>query len=295
MKIGVIVGRFQASGIHDGYRQLFQEVEKESDQTVIFIGSVEKPPSRMNPLPFEARKNLLRDAGFMGDILPLHDMNTNEKWSHNLDGILGGLYPNDSITLFGSRDSGCCLHYKGRFPTKVVDTKGTFSSTLNREVTGMVKWNQLRSPEAAAIWTTQRQHTKVYPTIDCAIYDQGMLLLIRKRGEPNWRFPGGFADPRDTSFEHTVRREVAEECGIEITPPIYVGSKRIDDWRYRGEADKIITSFFTATKMFGVPTAGDDAQEVLLHNPAGIEGNLMAEHRPLLEMLRNFEREHNQR
>jgi bifunctional NMN adenylyltransferase/nudix hydrolase len=287
MKIGVIVGRFQTSIIHDGYLQLFKEVRENSDQVVIFIGSVEKPPSRMNPLPFEARKSLLIRAGFVGEVLPLHDANGDLKWSQRLDGILEGLYPGHDIILYGSRDSGCCQHYKGRYPTKVVETKDAFSSTLNREVIGMIRWDQLRSLESAAIWTTQRQYNKVYPTVDCAIWDQGMLLLIRKRDENLWRFPGGFVDPKDTSLEHTVRREVREECGdIEVTDPVYVGSRLVDDWRYKGESDKIMTSLFVAQKMFGVPKAGDDAKECLLFNPQGLA--LVPEHKPLIEMLQAY-------
>jgi len=285
MKIGVIVGRFQASIIHDGYLQLFKEVHEKSDQVVIFVGSVEKPPSKMNPLSFEARKAILIRSGFIGTILPLPDANGNEKWSQRLDGILDGLYPNHDIVLYGSRDSGCCQYYQGRYKIQVVETKGVYSSTAYREMIGKEKWNPGLSGPEAVIWTTQQQFSKAYPTVDCIIYDQGMILLIRKRGENLWRFPGGFVSPEDTSLEHAIRREVREECGdIEITDPIYLGSHRVNDWRYFGESDKILTSLFMAQKMFGIPKAGDDAFEILLHVPEGIEFNLMPEHRPLLEI-----------
>lgn len=86
------------------------------------------------------------------------------------------------------------------------------------------------------------------------------VLLIQKPGETTWRFPGGFVDPTDISAEFAATREAHEEVGrIEIGPPRYICSKRIDDPRYRDSPHKIITSFYEAVYQWGKETPGDDA------------------------------------
>ena len=73
--------------------------------------------------------------------------------------------------------------------------------------------------------------------------------------------PGGFADPADESYETAAARELQEECGaLETTPMQYLGSVKIDDWRYRGETDKILSLLFTATLRSGKPQANDDLE-----------------------------------
>ncbi len=42
----------------------------------------------------------------------------------------------------------------------------------------------------------------------------------------------------------------------------YEKSFRVDDWRYRSEADKIITSLFSTDFISGDPTGSDDIAEV---------------------------------
>ncbi|MDO8504789.1 MAG: NUDIX domain-containing protein, partial [Candidatus Liptonbacteria bacterium] len=66
----------------------------------------------------------------------------------------------------------------------------------------------------------------------------------------------------DPSLEAACRREVGEETGVEIDGMEYVGSFRIDDWRYRGREDKMLSAFFAATYIFGHPKAEDDIEEV---------------------------------
>ena len=52
-----------------------------------------------------------------------------------------------------------------------------------------------------------------------------------------------------------------EEAGnIEVSPMEYETSKRIDDWRYRSEKDKITTTLFSCDYVFGSPTPQDDIE-----------------------------------
>jgi bifunctional NMN adenylyltransferase/nudix hydrolase len=138
-------------------------------------------------------------------------------------------------------------------------------------------------------------YPKTYPTVDIAVLKNGNaeLLLGRKNNSVKWRFPGGFADPSDNSFEESARREMTEECGnIETGDMKYIGSAKINDWRYRNEADKIVTMLFKTELSFGNPKAADDLEElhwfavnelpIMLAN-----GDITNEHEPLVKILIN--------
>jgi bifunctional NMN adenylyltransferase/nudix hydrolase len=93
--------------------------------------------------------------------------------------------------------------------------------------------------------------------------DNTKVLLGRKPTEEKYRFIGGFVDPTDSSLEAAVIREGREEAGpLELVNISYVCSRLIDDWRYRGEKDSIMTSFFAANVAFGHEEPGDDICEV---------------------------------
>jgi 8-oxo-dGTP pyrophosphatase MutT (NUDIX family) len=66
-------------------------------------------------------------------------------------------------------------------------------------------------------------------------------------------FPGGRAEPGDTSLEHTAAREAAEECGVEVEPGALLPWAR---WiTPEGEPRRYDTRFYVA----GLP-AGQDAE-----------------------------------
>ena len=100
----------------------------------------------------------------------------------------------------------------------------------------------------------------------------------------------------DESFEQAAKREAREETGdLELGDVEYVGTTEIDDWRYRAEPDTIMTTLFTAKKIYGNAKAGDDLDEVKWFNLYSlIQSNgyqLVEEHKVLLEMLKaNLER-----
>jgi bifunctional NMN adenylyltransferase/nudix hydrolase len=112
------------------------------------------------------------------------------------------------------------------------------------------------------------------------------LLLGRKANEDLFRFIGGFTDPTDDCYEDAAKREASEETGLEIGQPRYIGSKKIDDWRYRNEADKIITHLFVADYVFGNPKAQDDIAELRWFDVDKITpAMVVAPHKVLLEMF----------
>ena len=116
-------------------------------------------------------------------------------------------------------------------------------------------------------------------------------MLGKKDNDQKWRLLGGFSDPTNDSYEASALRELQEECGkIEVAPMKYEGSFRVNDWRYRNEADKIITTLFSTEFIAGNPEGSDDIAEVnwfpISELPGMIERGLTApEHMPQLTRI----------
>jgi bifunctional NMN adenylyltransferase/nudix hydrolase len=107
------------------------------------------------------------------------------------------------------------------------------------------------------------RYPTVFPTVDIVIQRDGKLLLGRKPHQQKFRFVGGFADPAlDNSYEDAAIRETKEETGLIVSEVKYLVSARIDDPRYRGTEDCIITHLFLATEWSGEPKAADDIAEL---------------------------------
>lgn len=145
---------------------------------------------------------------------------------------------------------------------------------------------------AGVIWGVSNQYPQAYPTVDMAIFDEKLqkVLLGRKPKEDKYRFIGGFAEPSSDSYEDDARREIKEEAGdIEVSDMTYVGSFKIDDWRYKAEKSKIKTILFACKVMFGTPVAGDDICEVKWVDFKGFNvENIVDNHKKLWDALVMF-------
>lgn len=63
---------------------------------------------------------------------------------------------------------------------------------------------------------------------------QTLLVIRRAAGIPkagHWCFPGGHVEKGETS-KRAIRRELAEELGIEAEPIVRVGAVRVDESNY---------------------------------------------------------------
>ena len=290
--VGVIVARFQVHELHEAHRALIDEVVKNHDKVLIFLGLSPAKVSVSNPLDFEARKQMVLQVYPGVNVLYIKDIPDDAKWSARLDDQITDLIgPMSTVELYGGRES-FSDHYTGRFPVNILVQESYMSATQIRK--NIAKSSARNDPafRAGVIWAAANQYPKLIPTVDIAIWDETgtKLLMARKPHETKFRFIGGFAQPGSSNpegcYEQTVRREVSEEAGIEISDPKYLGSCVIDDWRYRREQDKIGTLFFEAVYTYGAPTPHDDVEELRWFSILDVGKHVVDEHKPLLVMLK---------
>lgn len=290
--IGVICARFQVAELTSGHKEILEFVlNKNHNQNVIVLGVAPTRATKHNPLDFYSRCKMLEEA-YPGKftILYIKDEPDDKLWSKHLDEMIEDIRSNREVILYGSRDS-FINHYHGKFKTEEYEQRVFISGTEQRlnagkQIKGTKEWRQ------GCVYATQNRYDIVFPTVDCAIFDDDNLeyvWLAKKEKETKLRFVGGFATPKDNSFEITAKREAQEETNFECSIISFIGSTKIDDWRYASENDKIITSLFAMKRVFGTPKAQDDICELHKVKLSEItKSDLVNEHGVLLDMLNKW-------
>jgi bifunctional NMN adenylyltransferase/nudix hydrolase len=270
---------------------LIESVLQQHKRVVIVLGVSPVLGSRRNPLDFHTRERMIRKAYPEVVVLPLADHPLDAVWSSNLDSLLANTFPGTGFMLYGSRNS-FMDYYSGRYTVQELTQHGEFSASEIRE---SIKEQVMDSVEfrSGVIYAYANTYPKVYPTVDIALFrnNKSEILLGKKENDQKWRLLGGFTDPTDDGFETAARRELQEECGVtDISDMEYVGSFRVDDWRYRNETDKIITTLLSTDIISGEAQASDDIADVKWFSLSELR-NLMERglttttHTPLFEAL----------
>lgn len=285
-EVGVIIGRFQCHTLHQGHKDLIKEVFSRHHKLIIILGLSRLRNTVNNPLDFKARQKMILEEFPDVEVLYVEDSASDEVWSKNVDKVIkNNINPGSKVVIYGSRDS-FIPHYTGIYTTCELDSSVNYSATqLRSEVAN--KYKISADYRAGMIAAAASRFPVCYQTVDVAVLDgNGNLLLVRKPDESKWRFPGGFSDASSNSLEEDAKREVYEETKAELSEVKYLGSMLIDDWRYRGERDKIKTAFFVGYYQFGRVEASDDVAQAKWIPIKDLDpANIVAEHHPLMEIL----------
>ena len=284
--VGVIVGRFQVNELHEAHIDLITSVLNKHDRVLVFLGNSTIRNTLNNPLDYRARRTMIADKFPAVEIHYINDNPSDTAWSKNLDKLIGEqLLPMQTVTLYGSRDSFLKC-YTGKYNTCELEATTFISGTeVRRRVCN--NYPPTADYRAGMIAATAYRFPTAFQTVDIAVVnDKGELLLARKPEEKKWRYIGGFSDPASVSLEEDAKREVQEEAGVEVGNITYLGSTLINDWRYRGEIDKIKTALFVAKYVFGKPEGADDVAEVKWVSINNLTKNDIVEtHHVLIDMF----------
>ena len=290
--IGVLIGRFHVNKLHVGHRELIDHVIEKHKNVIIFLGVTKKVNSKKNPLDYATRKAMIQADYPKVVILPIKDERYNEVWSNKLDAEISVPFGEKKAIIYGSRDS-FIPSYSGKYKTVELTPSVDYSGT---EIRKAIADEPLESEDfrSGVIYSVYAKRPSIFPTVDvCAYNDKGQLLMAKKPNEKFWRFVGGFVDGVDNSFEDAAKREFYEETGgdARLGELTFIASQKINDWRYKGEEDGIMTTLFLARHAFGQAVASDDIAEVKwidakeFSNFHGIRTQIVPEHRDLMVKL----------
>lgn len=288
-KTGIIIGRFQTPVLNEDQKNIFNTVLAYGHtKNIVVLGISPLLCTSNNPLDFEARRLMIENE-FPGKFtfLYIKDQNDDEVWSKNFDELIEK-YGND-ITIYGSRDY-FHKHYIGAHWKSFVEILQTVYSSdkenlknLSKQIKSSTEWR------TGVVYATQNRYPTVYSTVDCAIFEDHSyerIYMAKKPNEKLYRFVGGFVDVNDDSFEDAAIREAKEETCLDCWVVDYCCSRKIDDFRYRNERDKIITHLFAMVKVSGRAVPSDDVcvVELLKFNDID-ESMIQPEHREIFSEL----------
>ncbi len=286
---GVVIGRYQVFDLNPLHLKFFKKILAKHERVIVFLGS-NPAPSDVNPIDFEFRWQMfLKKFKEKIEVEDIEDLPDDRIWSQELDRRIMEMKPTGKVVLYGTTEN-FIARYSGKYETETNDTPEEFIENLiEHDEAEVVSPLDFR---AGMMYSTFRRFPTVYPTVDVAVFknDFKEVLLARKPNETKFRFPGGFADPDDESYEMAALRELFEECGpLEIHDLMYIGSAKIDDWRYRGSSDSVMTHFYVCELIEGEPEPDDDIAELRWFDVENLQpGLFVAEHRVLFDLMKVF-------
>ena len=198
MKTAVVIARFQTPYLHEGHKSLISQVKETHSRVIILLGVSPITGSRKNPYDYYTREKMIKASYPEIIVLPVSDHPSDKIWSENLDNLLKGVFPNEQFTLYGSRDS-FIPYYQGKFETIELPNHGDYNATeLRKQYADKVfDSNDFR---AGILYALYNQYTKVYPTVDIALFRNEKTEILLVTGIANPRPLKGFLEERIETY-----------------------------------------------------------------------------------------------
>lgn len=254
MKTAVIIARFQCPFLHDGYTDLINYARNNADDVMIILG---EPPLKLtdkNPLPFKYRYAMIKAAYPHVNVIALEDKYSDHEWSKALDKIL---FQVKEPTLLGSRESFIGF-YKGQYPTRMYQHTVEVSSSGIRANISKIE-NIGREMAIGMIYAIENKPSIVHSSVHIAIMNELSQVLLVTNNMSGLSFIGELTSPSDESLMFSAFRCLSETINdVDIMVPLkLVDSYKLDDWRYRGTKESVMTTLFTCiirNKVISTPT-----------------------------------------
>jgi bifunctional NMN adenylyltransferase/nudix hydrolase len=279
--LSVVIGRFQTPYLHQGHQELLESAKANSNDVLVLIGCTSAVGTDKNPMDFETRAKLFQNCR----VKPLYDMLSDKDWSEQIDKIIDDL-GFEEATIFGGKDNSIEGYYSGKHKIKIIDEIGIRSSTALRKAVGMSNPRDSEDFRAGIIYATEKRYPIVYSTVDIIVKNGGKYLVGKKGNK--YCFVGGFVDTTDDSLQDAALRELKEETGITDFGDFgYCGSIKIDDIRYKGTKDCIITHCFLVrnARDFGNEIQDKEFKDFVWATKEELEELLHDFHKPLLTFI----------
>ena len=295
--VAVLPVRFQtedlAPDVHPGHWDMVAEVCGKHQHVHFVLGVPRSYPTDNDPLPYEARMHMIREA--IMNAFPCvtvtfeqslsRDISYEER-SREFDASIMRQFPNREILVYGASDS-FIDKYSGAFKVQRVATTTKMRGT---EIRKRMQFRHTRDFRAGFMYAIVHRHRIAYPSVDVVVLNKntGTALLVKKKTESGWRFPGSFFNiETDTDFESAAARTIEKELpGIVTQKAFPVASVRMMDWRYKRSRDGILTMLMRANYSSGIPQIGigvDDVQWFAVAD--GTAELLVRDHHPLGKIM----------
>ena len=261
--IAVIYAPFQTPYLTGYHEATIKDILGNHNIVVIALPVNRIPASKNAPLDFMMRKEMIEDR-FIGKVLiiPVPQKKYMKDHTDTLEAAVQNCLsdhylpyiPND-IDFYTDMAVAPPLYWKTARTTFLEREVETRKFIMDHPYSLMNENDPMELFRKGVIYGLNKQFPINYPTVDIAVSRvfRGKLqyLLAKKPGELGWRFAGGFKDRGDVSLEFAVLREGGEELlrkGVNpnevFTKPLYICSMNVNDWRYQGNPDGIVTTFF---------------------------------------------------
>jgi bifunctional NMN adenylyltransferase/nudix hydrolase len=279
----VLLGRFQVAELSNGQRSVLLDAQEKYAKVVVLVRETPVPCTKRNPFDGATRRLMIQEAYPQMEVHVVPDLPDPQTWSEALDARFSSFGSPESVVVAAEPDEAFEA-YTGAFHIQQIPALSVAEMPEPTEA-----MQQSAAFRYGMLHALKRRYPTAFATVDVAIFKDDHILLGQKPHEKAWRFLGGFVDPTDENHEAAAIREAHEESGVTVAIEARIGSHKIDDWRYRNEEDKIISTLFKARYVSGDAHPTDDIARLqwLPFETLNIN-DFVPDHQPLFNMLKAF-------